>query len=434
MKKKEIEQLPLFSNIPLSASIPSRATSKQENDFMVVIRNEIQNFVKNGGDYSQPITLNINLKKIAAERGISRWESLQRSFKKTIDAIKQFPLNQTIQYIDEKGNQRERTYWMLSYIDEDPKQGIVQVVVDKTFQQYYVNELLRHPEIQIDVKFHETCTSSYTYPFVNWLSARVAEMRRNHEEYPYHISISFDEMQQRVPPLATRKNAKPMRPTEYRRNAIEKAIQDINSNLYSQLRIENPDDFISGRKGRAITEFTFIVSMRERTPVNHVPLIVGDSTQGLIDDASIPPWSYLKEKMLELGYGKNSIPQWEDKRAKVWRALLLTWVRISKIRRTKGKIENAGGYLQTMLHSTRLGNTSFKQLAIDVLLNAPEYRDSVVDATAEYQSFAKAQKLAMEIEKNQKIEKPTVKNNTFLKEMTLKGIVPEPFKDKEDAE
>ena len=288
MQKTYDEQLPLFSNIPLSSSIPNRATSKQENDFMVVIRNEIQNFVKNGGDYSQPITLKIDLKKIAAERGITRWESLQRSFKNTINIIKQFPLNQTVQYLDEKGNPRERTYWMLSYIDEDPKQGIVQVVVDKSFQQYYVDELLRRPEIQIDIKFHEICSSSYTYPFVNWLSARVAEMSRNHEAYPYHISISFEEMQQRVPPLATRKNAKPMRPTEYRRNAIEKAISDINSNLYSQLKIENPDDFISGRKGRAITEFTFIVSLLERTPVNHVPLIVGDNTKGLIDEMSIP--------------------------------------------------------------------------------------------------------------------------------------------------
>lgn len=110
--------------------------------------------------------MNIDLKKIASERGLSRWEPLQRSFKKTIDTIKQYPLNQTIQYLDEDNNLRERTYWMLSYIDENPKQGIIQLVIDKNFQEYYVNELLRHPEIQMDIKFHENCTSSYTYPFV----------------------------------------------------------------------------------------------------------------------------------------------------------------------------------------------------------------------------------------------------------------------------
>jgi hypothetical protein len=110
MKKSEDVQLPLFSNAEFSSSIPSRATSKQENDFIVIIRNEIQNFVKNGGDYSKPIVLNIDLKKIASERGLSRWEPLQRSFKKTIDTIKQYPLNQTIQYLDEDNNLRERTY------------------------------------------------------------------------------------------------------------------------------------------------------------------------------------------------------------------------------------------------------------------------------------------------------------------------------------
>lgn len=423
MKKQEEKQLPLFSNLEFSSSIPSRATSKQENDFIVIIRNEIQNFVKNGGDYSKPIALNIDLRKIAAERGLARWEPLQRSFKKTIDTIKQFPLNQTIQYIDEDNNIRERTYWMLSYIDENPKEGIIQLVIDKNFQEYYVNELLRHPEIQTDIKFHENCTSSYTYPFVNWLSAEVADMRHNDAPYPYRVTISFDELQQRVPPLATRKNAKPMRPTEYRRNAIEKAIADINANPYSQLFIENADDIVSGRKKRAISEFTFIVSLKARTLDNN----------GLIDDASVPAWEYLRDRMIALGYGQSSIDRWRDKRAKVWRALLLTWVRISKIREEKGVIENAGGYLQKMLHAKHLENTPFKQLAIRVILVAPEYRDAVVDATAEYRSYDDAQELAMEIEKHRKAEPQTVDNNPFLRELSEKGLVPKAFdKEKEN--
>ena len=161
--------------------------------------------------------------------------------------------------------------------------------------------------------------------------------------------------------------------------------------------------------------------------INHVPLLVGDECHGLIDDAQIPTWEYLQEKMLQLGYGKSSIPQWEGKRAKVWRALLLTWIRISKIRRSKGTMENAGGYLQTMLHSSKLGNVSFKQLAIDVILNAPKFRDSVVDTVAEYKSFDQAQKLAMTIDENKKIEKQTVDNNDLLKEMKRLGKMPKIF-------
>ena len=82
-------------------------------------------------------------------------------------------------------------------------------------------------------------------------------MRHKDAPYPYHITISLEELQQRVPPLATRKKGKTMRPTEYRRNAIEKAIADINTNKYSQLYIENADDIVSGRERRAISAFTF---------------------------------------------------------------------------------------------------------------------------------------------------------------------------------
>ena len=90
-------------------------------------------------------------------------------------------------------------------------------------------------------------------------------------------------------------------------------------------------------------------------------------------------------------------------------------------------MENAGGYLQTMLHSSKLGNVSFKQLAIDVILNTPEFRDSVVDTVAEYKSFDQAQKLAMTIDENKKIEKQTVDNNDLLKEMKRLGKMPKIF-------
>ena len=191
--------------------------------------------------------------------------------------------------------------------------------------------------------------------------------------------------------------------------------------------IENADDIVSSRERRAISAFTFIVSLKARTPENHVPLLVGEDTQGLIDDASIPPWEYLRDRMLALGYGPSSVDRWRDKRAKVWRALLITWVRISKIREEKGVIENPGGYLQKMLQAKRLENTPFRQLAMRAIAVAPEYRDAVVDATAEYQSFAEAQKLALEIEKNRKSEPVTIENNAFLKELSEKGLIPKAF-------
>ena len=187
--------------------------------------------------------------------------------------------------------------------------------------------------------------SSYTYPFITWLSEKVALMQRLGEEYPYQVIVPLVKLQEHVPPAKSS-----MRIGEYMRNAIYKAIEDINTNPYSQITIENPDDVVYRTSGRRKIEgLRFEVTLRDRTPVNHVSLLVGDNEHGLVDDAGIPSWEYLEEKMLTIGYGKNSIPQWKDQRAKVWRALLCTWIQISKLRRQGNTDINIGGYLQTML-------------------------------------------------------------------------------------
>lgn len=217
--------------------------------------------------------------------------------------------------------------------------------IAKGFQEYYVLSLLRNPDIQIDSKFYEMACSSYTYPFMTWLSEKVALMQRLGEEYPYQVIVPLVKLQEHVPPAKSS-----MRIGEYMRNAIYKAIEDINTNPYSQITIENPDDVVYRTSGRRKIEgLRFEVTLRDRTPVNHVSLLVGDNEHGLVDDAGIPSWEYLEEKMLAIGYGKNSIPQWKDQRAKVWRALLCTWIQISKLRRQGNTDINIGGYLQTML-------------------------------------------------------------------------------------
>lgn len=413
-KDQKTEQMPLFANIPFSASIPNRASSRQENDFMVAIREGIQNFVKAGGDWvSEPITFEIDFKKMAKMKGVTRWESLQRSYARTLSKVKSMPLSQTVHYIDENGEEKEETYWMLSRFIQNFSNGTVKILVNPEFQNYYVAELLKHPDIQIDIRFHESCKSCYTYPFVNWLSAKVAEMQREGVEYPFHIYISYDELRRRVPtPL---RNGKPTlsRPNDYKRNAIEKAIEDINSNPFSQLCIENTE-IVSQIVNRKIAEFLFVVSFRNRTISNSVSLLVSPTQDDVIlDDAGLPPWSYIKQKMLDLGYGASSIPQWEKRKAKAWRALLISWVKISKLHHENpNEPINRGGYLQTLLKS-RLPNTPFRELALDVVMNAPEYRDDVVDKVADYRSIQIAQSMERAIKA--KVPHPTEENNEFLR-------------------
>lgn len=418
--KKKLKQLPLFSNVPYSASIPSRATSKQENDFMVAIRYGIQQYVQAGGDYAEPIELIIDLKKIARDKGISRWESLQRSYDRTLAKVKDFPLTSTIHYVTEDGREIEETYWMLSSLKHDKTNGIIRVKIAKEFQQYYVTELLRHPELQTDVKYHDLSKCMYTYAFMNWLSAEVATMMREDAEYPFRIEIGYDEMQLRVPPAKKHASSPPMRPSDYKKNVIEKAIQDNNDNPYAQLYITNADDIISKTDGRKIAEFGFNVILCDRTPMNHVSLQVGQSATDLIDDAGIPSWAYIKEKMEQLGYCKSQVPLWETQKAKAWRAVMETWLKTSKLRKQGVKDINTGGYLQTLLKQ-KLQPTPFKELAISIIVQAPEYRDPVLDAIAEYKSYNEANELVLTIEENYRPEKLSIKNNKLLKTIAEKN-------------
>lgn len=250
-------------------------------------------------------------------------------------------------------------------------------------------------------------------------------MQRLGDTYPYHISISYDELRLRVPTPVKNNTQTLSRPHDYRRNAIDKAIIDINTNPFSQLSIDNPDDIVSAVDHRRIVEFMFIVSFRKRTELNNVSLLVNQQNPpSIIDDAGIPSWEYLSEKMAKLGFTKSSIPRWEGRRAKVWKALLMTWIQVSKLREQGEKEINRGGYLQTLLKAN-LPRATYKQLAIEVIMNAPEYRDEVVDATAGYRSIKAAQQIAEVLEKNKVLPKQTVENNDFLKEyQKQKGHLP----------
>lgn len=408
---QEYVQQTLFSNVPYSNSVPSRATSKQENDFIVAVRYGIQDYINRGGDYSEPITLDIDLKKLAFKKGLSRWESLQRSFTKTLNKIRKIPLNQVIRYTDEQGHQKVDTLWLLDKIEQDLTAGTVHVKIASGFQNYYVNQLLRHPEIQTDPNFFYTAKSSFTYPFANWLMSEVANRIVGGDTYPYHISISLRDLMIQVPPLSDNG-----RPSYYKTQVIQKAIDDINSNEYSQITIENYDDIVSKVVNRKIAEFTFVVTLKNRTPINNVSLLVGRSNTGLIDSDNIPSWSYLAGKMEELGFCKSQIQNWETRRGKVWRTLLVTWVNISRLRHSKPNDEiHSGAYLQTMLKHS-LPPTPFKELARNVILNAPEFVDDVVIEASDSGQNKKVQQMTLQIDMNKPAKKQTVENNEFLRE------------------
>ena len=120
--------------------------------------------------------------------------------------------------------------------------------------------------------------------------------------------------------------------------------------------------------------------------------------------------------MEELGFCKSQIQNWETRRGKVWRTLLVTWVNISRLRHSKPNDEiHSGAYLQTMLKHS-LPPTPFKELARNVILNAPEFVDDVVIEASDSGQNKKVQQMTLQIDMNKPAKKQTVENNEFLRE------------------
>lgn len=84
---------------------------------------------------------------------------------------------------------------------------------------------------------------------------------------------------------------------------------------------------------------------------------------------------------------------------------------------------NSGGYIQSMLkrrsENALLKDKKIKELALDVIRQAPEYVDEVIISAAGVRTAAD-QFLAMAIQ-NRKVPKQTVENNKFLREFVEKN-------------
>ncbi len=102
------QQTVLISDSTYALSIPNRATSNLENDLNVMIRYQIQEYYLSGQDCTKPVTLYIDIKRMAQEKGVN-WRTLSRNIDKTIESVKKLPLNETVSYYDEAGKQIEDT-------------------------------------------------------------------------------------------------------------------------------------------------------------------------------------------------------------------------------------------------------------------------------------------------------------------------------------
>ena len=426
--KPNFEQTSLFSSFELAAGSPNRATTKHESDFIVAIRKGIQDYVESGGDITVPITFDIDFRQLAIAKNVKSWHSLYQSFENVFDDLTNIPLNVTVNFKhNTTKNQgfKKATYWLLSSVKQNQSKGLVRITINKEYQDFYIENVLGNPAFQMDYEFHEQSSSAYTYPFYEWLSARVAEEKFNDAPYPYRITVSYEEMRKRVPTPVNQKTGKfkLASPNDYKRNVILKAIEDINSSPKSQFKILNPDEITTNSPGQKLTEFVFIVALNAAP----TPLIPAKSTFTVFDEYGVPGWDYLARKMESLGFGKTSIAKYQSQPAKVWRAILETCINLGKLQE-KGTMPdsvNTGGYLRTLLKS-KLSDESFKALATKIVLRAPQYRDDVIDAASSYDPIFEPLKIAESIrEHKEESVQQTPENNGFLRDWQEKhGVLP----------
>lgn len=382
--KDDIQQTILISDSTYALSVPNRPTSSLENDLNVMIRYQIQEYYLSGRDCSRPITLHIDIKEMAKEKGVN-WRSLSRNIDKAIETIKQLPLNETVTYINDEGKHIEDTLFLLDLIRNNKTDHVVEVQVGRSYTEYFVKKLIANPELQTDPHFYLTASSQYLLPFTQWLTGRIAiERKENPQKYPFEIYVPLKEIQKAVPT-----NAK-ITPGDYRKRVLDTVIKEINTNAYSQLRILNPDPKeYTKKEGRSISGFYFRITLRERTMMNNVPLFInGDNSQPLGPNLT-PPWDYLATKLRELGFGGSNekaalrrIENLQGNPVKVWKSLLYTWVQL-ETKRVRGdlNVENKGGYFQTVYKRGSLPQ-HIDVLAREVCLNAPFYADDTVRAAA----------------------------------------------------
>ena len=412
------QQTVLISDSTYALSIPNRATSNLENDLNVMIRYQIQEYYLSGQDCTKPVTLYIDIKRMAQEKGVN-WRTLSRNIDKTIESVKKLPLNETVSYYDEAGKQIEDTLYLLDRIRNNKTDHIVEVQVGRSYTEYLINKLITAPELQTDPHFFLTASSQYLLPFTQWLTGRIAiERKENPNKYPYEIYTTLDEIQKAVP------SGTELTASNYRKKIIEPSIEEINNNNYSQLKILNPDvDDFQKKRGRSISGFYFRVALRERTEINNVPLFSNGSNAEPLGPNNTPPWHYLASKLNELGYGgtndktsQKRIESLHGNPMKVWKALLYTWVQLEGLfEKPDQKVLNKGGYFQTIYEKGALPQR-IDELARQVCLKAPYFADDTVRAAAGMPNMAPVATNENSYEET----KQTEDNNEFLRDFKQK--------------
>lgn len=420
-------ELPLFSSIQYTTAYPLRATSKLENSVYSAVRYTIQQMLSDGVQFEtdKNIKIPIDIRAEAKLRNIDDWFTLYRNIEKAMNKVSKNAYKERIVLDDTEGREKYIDAAIVITTAYNAESGIITVTVNADFIKYYVAMLLSRPEIQVPREFNAFARSSYTYPFSQWLFGRIAILQKEHNNPPFEISIPLKDLMIFVPASS----ASAAKPSIYVRDIISTVIEDMNENEFCPITITNPDSIISQRVGRRIETLTFMVEMRP-LGVNKYPLLTSITDSGMVNDMGIPSTDYMHQKLKQLNFAESSWDKLDMQPVVCWKIILYTLVQMKKHMHDSTNF-NAGGYIQSILRRRSehaiLKDKKVKELALDVVREAPEYVDEVIISAAGIRTAAD-QFLAMAIQ-NRQIPKQTIENNGVLREYAARhnGTLPSVF-------
>ena len=266
---------------------------------------------------------------------------------------------ETINYVSQEGDDRSLVLAMITHADINKTCGYVDIMVNPEYQRYYINSIMANPDLQLEEKFYLACNCKYSYPLSNWIVGQIALQRKDGNfNRRYDLIVPYEKLRERVP-SSSKAGA-----NDYKIKVLQTAIDDINSNVYSQIKILNRDGLVYSKGAHnSIEQFIFNV---EISPSQEEPIFTHHKTEVLIDDQNTPLWSYIRERLKKFGVWENMIAKWERYPHQAWKAYLDTIGR-----------HKTPQYM-TKLYDKNYNGISVKTLAIRVTIAAPEYVDDVI--------------------------------------------------------
>ena len=355
----------LYYNRPLAKSIPKEVYSKNSQILIAWYKNCLQEAYVNGvlKNLNESIAIKIDLTKIGKTKGLS--PSALSNFKKRVyqDAEEFLMSNNPAIYVEDvinaDGVKEKRLLNIFAGLDIS-QNGELTIHSSPPFQKYYISSVLAHPELQVGIEFYLLAKSQYSEGVLELILSYIADQRaHNHIESSFEISIPLSTMREKVP---TKNDS--AKTNTYMKLVVKKAVEDINANPASPIRITNTDT-VKGPRG-VILDVVFSGEFTEA--VRTSPPFTTYATDGFVDPITrCPSMEYVLGRLDAMHVSAVTINKAKKKPLPLVAACLM--YTLSK-----------GG--NPALFNTAVNNwraeKSIQEYASDVRLYHPELMDDVI--------------------------------------------------------